>query len=166
MEIAPRKYYIGMRVSFAFIFALLEFFFALMIVGELQESGAFLLKLLFALIGQLVLLCFFLWLLCWKPWVKLTDERIYVQIIWKIKEYQWKDIPQIGILDWHMDGRSTEDLVILLPGGVPRKPYDMFVRIKNVGRLIHIPNTPAVRACIAEYYGPLDFDMFDGKPET
>ena len=164
MEITPRKYFILLRVCLVGLFVFFEFLFVPIIVGIAKESVIW--TVILALLGQVVFLCSCVSFLCAWPWVRFTKEKIQVQVLCKTREYFWKDLKQIGVLDLRRNGRNYPDLVILLPGGIPRKSYDMFFSIKNIGRLIHIPNTPAVRDYISEFYGPLDFDAFDGKPES
>ncbi|MBQ8359861.1 MAG: hypothetical protein IJX37_08190 [Oscillospiraceae bacterium] len=166
MEITPKKYYIGIRVCLAVVFVFLEFLFCIVLVAIVQENVMSVCITLLALLGQVVLVCFFVWLLSCKCWVAFTKEKIQVQLLFKTKEYLWKDLKQIGVLNKHQNGKDYPGFVILLPGGTPRKSYDMFFCIKNIGCLIHIPNTPLVRSYIADCYGPLDFDLSEGKPET
>lgn len=166
MEIAPKKYYIVLRVCLTVSFLFFEFLFGVAIVNAVQENAASLWMWLRALLVQCVMIFFFLWLLGNRPWVAFAKEKIQVMLIFRTKEYLWTDLKQIGILNGKDNGEDYPDLVILLPGGIARKPYDLFFKLKNIGRLIHIPNTPPVRAYIAQCYGPLDFDAFDGKPET
>ena len=165
MEIAPKKYYVGIRVCLAVLFLFFEFLFGVAIVNAVRENALSVWTWLFALLGQVVLVCFSVWLLSCKCWVAFTKEKIQVQLLFKTKEYLWKDLKQIGVLNKHQNGRDYPDLVILLPGGRPRKPHDMIFVLKNIGSLIHIPNTELIRAYIAQCYGPLDFDMFVGGSE-
>lgn len=57
------------------------------------------------------------------------------------------------------------ELVLLKSGGSPRKYRDRFFVLRNCFRLIHLGDSPALREYVIRYYGPLDFDLSDGRSE-
>ena len=113
-----------------------------------------------------------LWgLLCYAaladiPKVDLSEEGIRVRVLLFSRSYTWKEIRQVGIL--YRRGRNCwyNQLVLLPPGGSPRKYKDKLFVLRNYFTLIKLPfYTEEIRAYICRYYGPLDFDLADGKPE-
>lgn len=79
----------------------------------------------------------------------------------------WKEIPQAGILCVPLRYGYQNTLVLLKPGVSPRKyrERDISFTLRNTCRLIELANTEAVRSYVVAHYGPLDFDLSDGKPE-
>lgn len=96
---------------------------------------------------------------------ELTPEGVWLRPFLRRRFYPWAHIRQAGIL-WRM-GRSMHynEIVLLRSGGSPRKYRDRFFVLRNLFRLIYISYTPEARDFIVRYYGPLDFDLSDGRPE-
>lgn len=113
-----------------------------------------------------------LWgLLCYAaltdiPRVDLSEEGIRVRVLLYSRSYTWKEIRQAGIL--YRRGRNCcyNQLVLLPPGGSPRKYKDKLFVFRNYFALIKLPYyTEEIRSYICCHYGPLDFDLSDGKLE-
>ena len=104
-------------------------------------------------------------LLSFHKKVLLTKEGIYAYTLFRGKPYPWNQIIQAGVL-WRM-GRTERfnEIVLLKQGGSPRKFRDDWFLLRNLRKAIRIDDNPEVRAYIGQYYGPLDFDLADGKPE-
>ena len=100
------------------------------------------------------------------PIVELKEDGIYCRVLFKTKFYKWCAIEQAGIL-WSM-GRYERfnDLVLLKPGGSKRKYKDKTFRLRNLGKLIHIMHTEDNIRFVCKHYGPLDFNLSDGRDET
>ncbi|MBR0446301.1 MAG: hypothetical protein IIX23_03285 [Oscillospiraceae bacterium] len=100
------------------------------------------------------------------PIVELKEDGIYCRVLVKTKFYNWRTIEQAGFL-WSV-GRYARfnDLVLLKPGGSKRKYKDKTFRLRNWGKLIHIKPTEGNIRFVCEYYGPLDFNLSDGRDET
>ncbi len=113
----------------------------------------------------------FLWsvpmwiLLSFHKKVLLTEKGIYAYTLFRGKLYPWNQIVQAGVL-WRV-GRMERfnEIVLLKQGGSPRKFRDDWFLLRNLRKTIHMDNNPEVRAYISQYYGPLDFDLADRKPE-
>ena len=97
--------------------------------------------------------------------VILTEKGIYSYTLFRNKLYPWNQIIQAGVL-WRV-GRTERfnEIVLLKKGGSPRKFRDDWFLLRNLRKTIHMDNNPEVHAYISQYYGPLDFDLADIKPE-
>ena len=104
-------------------------------------------------------------LLSFHKKVILTEKGIYSYTIFRNKLCPWNQIIQVGVL-WRV-GRTERfnEIVLLKKGGSPRKFRDDKFLLRNLRKTIHMDDNPEVRAYISQYYGPLDFDLADGKPE-
>ena len=97
--------------------------------------------------------------------VILTEKGIYCYTLFQNKPYPWDQIIQAGVL-WRV-GRTQRfnEIVLLKQGGSPRKFRDDLLLLRNLRKAIRMDDNPEVRSYITKYYGPLDFDLADGKPE-
>lgn len=96
---------------------------------------------------------------------ELTNEGIYIRVFLLRRFYPWDSIRQAGVL-WRMGrGRHYNDLVLLKPGGSSRRYRDWSFPLRNYFRLICLGDSPAIRDYVIRRYGPLDFDLSDGRPE-
>ena len=97
--------------------------------------------------------------------VILTEKGIYSYTLFRNKLYPWNQIVQAGVL-WRV-GRTERfnETVLLKQGGSPRKFRDDLFLLRNLRKAIRMDDNPEVRGYINRYYGPLDFDLADGKPE-
>lgn len=120
--------------------------------------------------GILVLLSVFwtlftVWIAVLDPEVTLSDDGINVHRLFKKRMISWADIIQAGVL-WQPGGSVPPNKFVLLErGGSPRKYRDKTFVFRNKMHLFFIPNTPEVHRLVNKHYGPLDFDLSDGKPE-
>lgn len=101
-----------------------------------------------------------------NPKITLTEEGILVnRFFWK-KLYPWNQIAQAGIL-WRMGkGIWYNDFVLLLQGGSRRGYKDKTFLLRNIGKLIHMDPSDPVQTYVRKHYGPLDFDLSDGRSEN
>ena len=97
--------------------------------------------------------------------VLLTEKGIYAYTLFRGRIYPWNQIIQAGVL-WRV-GRTERfnEIVLLKQGGSPRKFRDDLFLLRNLRKAIRMDDNPEVRGYINRYYGPLDFDLADGKPE-
>lgn len=96
---------------------------------------------------------------------ELTKEGIHIRVFLLRRFYPWAGIRQAGVL-WRMGrGMHYNELVLLKPGGSPRKYRDRLFVLRNRFRLIHLGDSTAIREFVIRHYGPLDFDLSDGRPE-
>lgn len=165
MEIGKKTYYMVFRVSMAVLFCCAELIFWLLLIASVTESLMNARMWILAAFGQVVLMAFFWQAMLYFPWITLTEDTIGVMVLFKSRQYPWKSVCQIGILRLRREWQEYPDFVILLPGGSPRKHNDRTFKIRNFGKLIHIPNTPAIRQYIVAHYGPLDFNLWDNPKE-
>ena len=144
-------------------------FFQLMVVlltVAMLEEGVFTNGWYMLLLMSVLWTCLVYSILCSMPIVQLKEDGIYCRVLFKTKLYKWCAIEQAGIL-WSM-GRYARfnDLVLLKPGGSKRKYKDKTFRFRNMGKLIHVsPKEENIRF-VCKYYGPLDFNLSDGREET
>lgn len=106
-----------------------------------------------------------LWILYNVPAVWLEEDGVVYQSVFRKRKVSWKEIPQAGILWAYGRGGWYNDFVLLKPGGSLRRYRDKTFALRNTCRLLHLPCTEAVRSYVLAHYGPLDFDLSDGKPE-
>ena len=99
------------------------------------------------------------------PVIELTPDGIRVQLFVRKRFYPWSDIQQAGILHRPGGSRKYNELVLLKPGGSPRKFNDKRFERRNTGRIIYMELTPEIQDYVIKYYGPLDFDLSDGRSE-
>lgn len=96
---------------------------------------------------------------------ELTEEGIYIRVFLRRRFYPWASIRQAGVL-WRMGrGWHYNDLVLLKSGGSPRRYRDWSFPLRNFFFLICLGDSPAIRDYVIRRYGPLDFDLSDGRPE-
>lgn len=99
------------------------------------------------------------------PDVSLTENGVLVRVLVRKRLYRWSEVKQAGVL--YRWGRYTKynSLVLLKPNGSPRRYQDKTFVFRNLGKLIEIANTENNRRWIIRHYGPLDFDLSDGREE-
>lgn len=133
--------------------------------GSIITSGTLKSLLLLLLIAAC---SYFLYDYCLRQiaWGEMTEEGVFHRVLFRKQFYPWSDFLQAGIL-WRT-GRNPyryNDLVLLKPGGSKRKYRDRFFLLRNSRRLIHIPCTAEFKTYVIRHYGPLDFDLSDGRLE-
>ncbi len=100
-----------------------------------------------------------------SPILELTEDGICSRVLFRKRFYLWSDIIQVGIL-WKPGLAFCNRLVLLPKGGSPRRYQDKTFVLRNLFRLIWIPQYDAqVLDYIRSHYGPLDFDRTDGCRE-
>lgn len=100
------------------------------------------------------------------PDVELTEAGVSVRILFLKRHYAWREIKQAGILyRWGRNCRFNE-LVLVTPKGSLRKYKDRLFLLRNPFTLIKMPwYSEELRQYVCRHYGPLDFDLSDGRPE-
>lgn len=156
---------IGLRVCLLILFVCFQLPFFLLFRDVIKTGTMFPLDWVFAVLVQIVLLAFFLRVLCSWPWVSFSEDAVSVMILFKTRQYRWKDICQVGVLRLYREGNAYPNFVILLPGGSRRKYKDKSFQLRNMTKLISIPYTPAIRMYVNSHYGPLDFDLWNHPEE-
>lgn len=99
------------------------------------------------------------------PALSLTEEGVHVRVLFVKRFWNWNDISQAGILWRRKKYGYYNDFVLLRKGGSPRRYRDKTFVLRNQFKLIHLPVTEGVRRFVNRHYGPLDFDLFDGRFE-
>lgn len=97
--------------------------------------------------------------------VTLTDEGVHIRTLIKKRFWSWSSIVQAGVLWRRRKYGYYNDFVLLPQGGSLRKYKDKTFVLRNNFKLIHLPDTEQVRAFVRKHYGPLDFDLSDGRDE-
>ena len=100
-----------------------------------------------------------------SPHLRLRPEGVEVKIFFATRFYPWTDFIQAGILNHANRGTFVHHLVLLRSGGSKRRPHDTWFPVRNLGRLIYLPGTQEVRGIVKKYYGPLDFNLENGREE-
>lgn len=99
------------------------------------------------------------------PKIVMTGQGVTVHKLGRKRFYAWTDIQQAGILYRQPGGRKYNELVLLKPGGSKRGFRDKSFDRRNFGRIIYIEVTDGIRRFVVKHYGPLDFDLSDGRAE-
>ena len=91
---------------------------------------------------------------------ELTEEGVYVRHFLIRRFYPWSDIIQAGILRRNTKGMPQE-IILVKSGGSPRKPGDLtgLFLLRNLFRLIHIPDEPELIDFVTAHLGPLAYDQ-------
>ena len=92
---------------------------------------------------------------------ELTEEGVYVRHYFVRRFYAWSEIRQAGILFRRGKGGGNYDIILVKPGGSPRKPGDLtgLFFLRNLFRLIHIPDEPELIDYVTAHLGPLAYDQ-------
>ena len=92
---------------------------------------------------------------------ELTPEGVYVRHYFVRRFYAWSEIRQAGILYRTSKGGEYYDIILVKPGGSPRKPGDLtgLFLLRNLFRLIHIPDEPELIDYVTTHLGPLAYDQ-------
>lgn len=95
---------------------------------------------------------------------ELTPEGIYVRHFFRRRFYAWSQIQQAGILYRSGRGGGHYDIILVKPGGSPRKPGTLtgLFLLRNLFRLIHLPDDQELIDYIAAHLGPLAYDQRRG----
>ena len=96
---------------------------------------------------------------------ELTPEGVYVRMLFRRRFYPWGSIRQAGVLWCQGRGMRYNEIVLLKTGGSPRRYRDRWFEVRNFFKIIHIPCNSATKQYVIAHYGPLDFDLSDGRPE-
>ena len=91
---------------------------------------------------------------------ELTEEGVYVRHFLIRRFYPWSRIIQAGILRRNTKGMPQE-IILVKSGGSPRKPGDLtgLFLLRNLFRLIHIPDEPELIDYVTAHLGPLAYDQ-------
>ena len=91
---------------------------------------------------------------------ELTEEGVYVRHFFIRRFYPWSRIIQAGILRRNTKGMPQE-IILVKPGGSPRKPgeHDTLFLLRNLFRLIHIPDETELIDFVIAHLGPLAYDQ-------
>ena len=92
---------------------------------------------------------------------ELTEEGVYVRHYFVRRFYAWSEIRQAGILYRTSKGGEYYGIILVKPGGSPRKPGDLtgLFLLRNLFRLIHIPDEPEFIDYVTAHLGPLAYDQ-------
>lgn len=95
---------------------------------------------------------------------ELTEEGVYVRHFLLRRFYPWSDILQAGILKRKNVRGELCELIMVKPGGSPRKAGDatLLFTLRNFFRLIHIPDDPELVDYVTAHHGPLAYDQRTG----
>ena len=137
--------------------------FLIIIAGERNE--AYLPGILF--MTALMVACWLFSVYAWQQDApgEMTPEGIYVRVLIRKRFYPWSSIRQAGVL-WRMGKYDRyNELILLKQNGSPRGYRDRRFLLRNLFKTIHIPYNDATKQYIIDHYGPLNFDLSDGRPE-
>ena len=97
------------------------------------------------------------------PWLKWTETGIHYRFFLKTHYLPWSEVVQAGII-CEKDKKATgmvicrNYVVLLLPGGTPKRTDAPFLIRTNWRHILRLPNLPEYHEMVAAYYGPLSFD--------
>ena len=99
------------------------------------------------------------------PFVWLSADGIYVRALFRKRYYPWDSIKQAGILYCMGRGMWYNEIALLKANGSPRRYKDKTFLLRNIGRKIRVSYSEDAKNYIIRHYGPLDFDLSDGREE-
>ncbi len=155
------------RIWRALIFVIAVVFFPVFFcVGLLILTEDTMMGLLTFVIGLTIVGLAYL-MLSIHPKVFVGEKGVYVRAVFKTQYCLWTSVKQAGVL-WVCHGWwHRNELVLLRPNGSPRRDQDKTFLLRNLGRTIRITScSDAVKRYVTEHYGPLDFDLSDGRGEV
>ena len=133
------------------------------LVALLEKNDPVLILVLLAAVA-------FWWLGAFAIWNELapgelTPEGVYVRGMFRKRFYPWSSIRQAGVLWCQGRGIQYNEIVLLKSSGSPRRYRDRWFLLRNPFKVIHIPCKEEIKQYIIKHYGPLDFDLSDGRSE-
>ena len=124
-------------------------------------SGMLIFLLPGLVIGGRYLYCF--------PHLRLSADGIAAKTFFRTHRYTWEQFIQAGVLSIVVgkenSGCYVNHLVLLKADGSKRKAHDTWFPIRNLGRLVYLPDTAEVHQWVKRYYGSLDFNLRNGRAE-
>lgn len=99
------------------------------------------------------------------PKVAFDRKGVHVKMWFCTRFYPWGDICQVGISSFFRTWYYTNRLVLVRTGCSKRGYRDFMFHLRNLGKLIYLPAKPDMIAFVRSCYGPLDFNLPDGKIE-
>ena len=99
------------------------------------------------------------------PDILLSVDSVRVRVLFLERLHPWDTIKQAGILYRMGRGMWYNQIVLLKANGSRRQYQDKAFLFRNIGKTIPIPYSEDTKNYIIHYYGPLDFDLSDGKEE-
>jgi hypothetical protein len=120
---------------------------------------------LFALIFPILGTLWTAALLYWYPKVQLRQDGVCVK--WWLHRcfYPWSDICQAGVSCFYPRGYYINRIVLVRAGCSRRGFRDFMFHLRNYGKLVYLPAKPDIIKFVRSCYGPLDFDLTDGRIE-
>ncbi len=100
-----------------------------------------------------------------NPKISLEPQGVRVQWWFQTHFCCWDDFQQAGVSCFVPHGYYINRLVLVSNGCSKRRCDDKSFHLRNFGKLIYISAKPEVIAFVRSCYGPLDFDLTDGKVE-
>lgn len=92
------------------------------------------------------------------PRVYLTEEGVWVRVMFRRQFYPWSEIVQVGIIHRPTYKGDRNWPFLLLPGGSPMGENDKTFVYRNYGRIVWIHRSAEVLEFVTAHYGLLDFD--------
>ena len=163
MKVLQTAEKIGRAIFIAF-WSVWHFFLSLFAVAFIQEqvepSKWLILLCCSAFCSALVWLA-----LSTMPDILLSADGVRVRVLFFEHFHPWDTIKQAGILYRMGRGMRYNQIVLLKANGSPRQYQDKTFLLRNIGKKIPIPYSEDAKNYIIRYYGPLDFDLSDGRAE-
>ena len=105
------------------------------------------------------------WFLFTTPNISLSADGVRVRVLFRGRFYPWDTIKQAGILYRMGKGMRYNQIILLKAGGSPRRYKDKTFLLRNIGKTIPICYSEEAKNYIIDHYGPLDFNLSDGREE-
>ena len=100
------------------------------------------------------------------PCIELTEEGIAFRVLFRKRYYRWREIKQAGILYRRGKNSMYNELVLVTPKGSRRKYKDKLFLLRNPFTVIKVAYyNEDIHKFVVKHYGPLDFDLSDGRDE-
>ena len=99
------------------------------------------------------------------PDILLSTDGVRVRVLFFERFHPWDTIKQAGVLYRMGRGMWYNQIVLLKANGSRRQYQDKTFLLRNIGKKIPIPYSEDTKNYIIRYYGPLDFDLSDGREE-
>lgn len=96
-----------------------------------------------------------------------SEKEIERSFLWWHSLESWDQVVQAGITKVADRGDHGEYLLLTLEGGTPKTRAMGFRDWKNAngGKCEYVPASEELRELVKRCYGPLDFDLSDGRSE-
>lgn len=104
---------------------------------------------------------------CGSRKVTFNASGISDKTMWWGWERTWDQVIQIGVANASYKMETGPYMLLTFSGGIYKSRTMGYIdwRKRNRGTAVWVPCSDELRAVVHRYYGPLDFDLSDGRTE-